>query len=186
MVSAAIADVAWRGARPAAAWRPTRRCWLAGLVPPGAGMGAAMTPATAAITEALPAAAQGVGSAVNDLARELDGAVGIAVIGSALTATYRSHLSLPGLSAAAVRQARDSFRRRRTPRRPGRGSRRAFTDGRRIALLVGTDSVLLAAIVVALLLRRETASPGPAPHTRRPGHRSLVPEPCPARRAART
>ena len=107
-------------------------------------MGAAMTPATTAITEAMPAAAQGVGSAVNDLARELDGAVGIAVIGSALTATYRSHLSLPGLSAAAVRQARDSFRRRRTPRRPGRGSRRAFTDGRRIALLVGTDSVLLA------------------------------------------
>ena len=88
-------------------------------------MGAAITPATTAITEALPAAAQGVGSAVNDLARELGGAVSIAVIGSALTATYRSYLSLPGLPAAAVRQARDSFRRRRTPRRPGRGSRRA-------------------------------------------------------------
>jgi hypothetical protein len=38
---------------------------LAGLIPLGAGMGAAMTPATAAITEGLPAAQQGVGSALN-------------------------------------------------------------------------------------------------------------------------
>ncbi len=40
---------------------------LAGLVPLGVGMGAAMTPATTAITEALPQAEQGVGSALNDL-----------------------------------------------------------------------------------------------------------------------
>ena len=32
-------------------------------------MGAAMTPATSAITEALPAAQQGIGSALNDLSR---------------------------------------------------------------------------------------------------------------------
>jgi hypothetical protein len=48
----------------------------------GAGMGLAMTPATAAITQALPAAEQGVASAVSDLARELGGALGIAVFGS--------------------------------------------------------------------------------------------------------
>jgi hypothetical protein len=154
MVSAAIADVspARSEAGGSLATNATMLARRAG--PARRRHGRGDDPGTTAITEAPPAAAQGVGSAVNDLARELGGAVSIAVIGSALTATYRSHLSLPGLPAAAVRQARDSFRRRRTPRRPGRGSRRAFTDGRRIALLVGASSALLAAIVVALLLRR--------------------------------
>jgi len=55
---------------------------LAGLLPLGAGMELAMTPATTAITDALPVAQQGVGSAMNDLARELGGALGIAVLGS--------------------------------------------------------------------------------------------------------
>ena len=41
-----------------------------GLVVLGAGMGAAMTPATSAITETLPLTQQGVGSAINDLSRE--------------------------------------------------------------------------------------------------------------------
>lgn len=63
--------------------------WLmaAGLVVLGVGMGAAMTPATTAITEALPPSRQGVGSALNDLSREIGGAIGIAVIGSILTST---------------------------------------------------------------------------------------------------
>ena len=62
---------------------------LAGLIPLGAGMGLAMTPATSAITEALPRAQQGVGSAMNDLARELGGALGIAVVGSLQQTVYR-------------------------------------------------------------------------------------------------
>ncbi|WP_276511384.1 MFS transporter, partial [Candidatus Frankia nodulisporulans] len=40
-----------------------------GLYPLGLGMGFAMTPATTAITDSLPPALQGVGSAVNDLSR---------------------------------------------------------------------------------------------------------------------
>ncbi len=59
---------------------------LAGLLPLGAGMGLAMTPAT---TDALPVAQEGVCSAMNDLARELGGALGIAVLGSVLQSTYR-------------------------------------------------------------------------------------------------
>jgi hypothetical protein len=46
-------------------------------------------PATEAIVEALPAERQGVASAINDVARELGGALGIALIGSMLTAGYR-------------------------------------------------------------------------------------------------
>src|SRR6202034_4509792 len=82
---------------------------LAGLIPLGVGMGAAMTPATSAITEALPASQQGVGSALNDLSREVGGALGTAVIGSIVTGVYRSSLTLPGAPAALVDKARASF-----------------------------------------------------------------------------
>jgi EmrB/QacA subfamily drug resistance transporter len=129
---------------------------LAGLVLLGVGMGAAMTPATTAITEALPAAQQGVGSAVNDLARELGGAVGIAVIGSALTATYRSHLGLPGLPAAVAGRARDSLAVAVHLGGPvATQASTAFTEGLHVALLVGAAAALLAAFAVALLLRPE-------------------------------
>ena len=65
-----------------------------------------MTPATTAITDALPAAKQGVGSAINDLARELGGALGIAVLGSLLQSTYRGHLHLDGVPAPVAEHAR--------------------------------------------------------------------------------
>ncbi len=68
------------------------------LVVFGAGMGLAAPPATEAIVEALPRAQQGVASAMNDVSRELGGALGIAVIGSALTAGYRASVD----DAAAV------------------------------------------------------------------------------------
>src|SRR6266566_4673731 len=70
----------------------TSSYWLlaAGLVPLGIGMGLAMTPATSGITAALPASQQGVGSAINDLSREVGGAVGIAVLASILTSAYQS------------------------------------------------------------------------------------------------
>jgi EmrB/QacA subfamily drug resistance transporter len=63
---------------------------LPGLIVIGLGMGLTMTPATEAITETLPLEKQGVASALNDTSRELGGAVGIALLGSVLTAGYRS------------------------------------------------------------------------------------------------
>jgi len=63
---------------------------LAGIVLLGTGAALATTPATAAIVAALPAAKQGVASAVNDAAREVGGALGIAVLGSALTDRYQA------------------------------------------------------------------------------------------------
>ncbi|MGH3230758.1 MAG: MFS transporter, partial [Streptosporangiaceae bacterium] len=59
-----------------------------------------MPPSTSGITSALPAAQQGVGSALNDLSRETGGAVGIAVLASVLTGAYASHLHPAGLPAA--------------------------------------------------------------------------------------
>jgi EmrB/QacA subfamily drug resistance transporter len=128
---------------------------LGGLIVLGAGMGLAMTPATSAVTDALPRQQQGVGSAMNDLARELGGALGIAVLGSVLTSTYRAHLSLPALPRPVAEHARSSLAlaSRVSPDVAAR-AQNAFTDGMCYALLGGAAAVLGAAIAVAALLRR--------------------------------
>jgi EmrB/QacA subfamily drug resistance transporter len=138
--------------------------WLlvGGLVPLGMGMGAAMTPATSAITEALPASQQGVGSAMNDLARELGGALGIAVVGSVLSSTYHSHFALPqtagGLPAELADKARESVAMATHFGGPVAGAgRAAFVDGLHAGLLVGSLAAMLAALGVALLLPRSNA-----------------------------
>jgi EmrB/QacA subfamily drug resistance transporter len=76
----------------------------------GAGMGLVMAPASATIMGSLPAHQAGVGSAVNDTVREVGGALGVAVIGSLVSAGYRSHLHLPaGLPDSAAATARSSI-----------------------------------------------------------------------------
>ena len=139
--------------------------WLlvAGLLPLGIGMGAAMTPATAAITEGLPAAEQGVGSALNDLSREVGGALGIAVIGSMVTAVYRSNLHLGGVPAGLADQARGSFALAIHAGGPVSASAStAFVDGIHAGLLYAAGAALLAAVAVAVLLSgRQAESPAP-------------------------
>lgn len=127
-----------------------------GLIPLGAGMGLAMTPATSAITEALPAAQQGVGSALNDLSRELGGAFGIAVIGSVLTATYRSHLHLSRVSAAVAAKARGSFGvAAHLGGTVTTAAQSAFVSGMHTALYFASGAALLGAVVVAIMLRSD-------------------------------
>jgi len=126
---------------------------LAGLIPLGIGMAAAMTPATAAITEGLPAAQQGVGSALNDLSREVGGALGIAVVGSIVTAVYRANLHLTGIPAAAAGRARGSFAlaiHAGGPVKAAAGP--AFVDGIHTGLLYAAGAALFAAIIVTVLL----------------------------------
>jgi EmrB/QacA subfamily drug resistance transporter len=129
---------------------------LAGLVPLGIGMGAAMTPATSAITEALPQAQQGVGSALNDLSREVGGALGTAVLGSIVTAVYRSSLQLPGVPAPLAHQAQQSFAIAIHAGGPvGTHARTAFVDGIHTGLLYAAGAAVIAAISVATLLSRD-------------------------------
>lgn len=80
---------------------------LPGLLLIGLGMGLTMTPATEAITETLPPAKQGVASALNDTSRELGGAMGVALLGSILTAGYRSSITpkLAGLPPELAKPA---------------------------------------------------------------------------------
>jgi EmrB/QacA subfamily drug resistance transporter len=131
--------------------------WLmaAGLLVLGVGMGAAMTPATTAITEALPAAQQGVGSALNDLSRELGGALGIAVIGSILAATYSSHVNLSGLPSHVVAQVKHSYAiATQLPAPIPDRAHTAFVTAMHIALLTAAGAALIAAVGVVLLLGR--------------------------------
>jgi len=134
--------------------------WLivAGLLPLGAGMGLAMTPATTAITDALPPALQGVASAMNDLSREVGGALGIAVLGSVLNAGYRANLHLTGVPPEVAAKARTSIG---VAAKLGGSvlvqAREAFVSGMREALSCGAIAALVAAVAVATLLRRRTA-----------------------------
>ena len=66
-----------------------------------AGMGLAMAPATDAIMGALPAAKAGVGSAINDVTRQLGGVLGIAIIGSIASSAYTRSMEAAGASDAA-------------------------------------------------------------------------------------
>lgn len=133
-----------------------------GLLPLGIGSGLAMPPATTAITEALPDAEQGVASAMNDLARELGGALGIAVMSSVLTSTYRSHLQLPETPGRIVEAARESVAVATHLGEAGvpapvaehvaAVARRAFVDGLADALQVAALVDLTAAVLVVALL----------------------------------
>jgi EmrB/QacA subfamily drug resistance transporter len=69
-----------------------------------------MAPATSAVMGAVPEAKAGVGSAMNDLLRQLGGALGVAVIGSIINTVYRDRVAdaLAGLPAAAADAAGDS------------------------------------------------------------------------------
>jgi EmrB/QacA subfamily drug resistance transporter len=136
----------------------TSSYWLlaTGLIPLGAGMGLAMTPATSSITSALPASRQGVASALNDLSRELGGAIGIAVMASILTTTYQNHLHLTHLPTAQAGQARASVAVAvHLNRAVAAQAHTAFTDGLHLALLVTAAIVIGAAIATATLLNRE-------------------------------
>ncbi|TDC25874.1 MFS transporter [Streptomyces sp. 8K308] len=127
---------------------------LCGLLPLGAGMGLAMTPATTAITDALPPSQQGIGSAVNDLTRELGGALGIAVLGSIMQSAYRDQLDLSGLPGPVAAQARDSVAVALRLGSPAADrAREAFADGMSTALICAAVVVVCAAAAVAALLR---------------------------------
>ena len=104
-----------------------------GLLISGAGIALAMGPATNQIVSSLPAAKQGVASAVNDTARELGVALGVAVLGSAFNAGYRNDIdTVAGRAPSAPRGAREGLARD-SPCRVGAARPGGFRDRRRCA-----------------------------------------------------
>jgi len=136
---------------------------LGGVLLTGCGMGIATTPATTAIVEGMPRAKQGVASALNDLSRELGGALGIAVLGSLLADRYASGIAeqtaaLPPPAAEAAGSSIGAATQL-APTLPDGASfvaaaQASFAEGLSLALSVAAVAVLATAIVVAALLRR--------------------------------
>jgi Na+/melibiose symporter-like transporter len=77
----------------------------------GTGMANIMPPATESIMSALPREKAGVGSAVSNTIRQVAGALGVAVLGSVLSAVYRADVdgALGGLPAQARDAANESI-----------------------------------------------------------------------------
>jgi len=160
--------------------------WFAlGLVLFAAGMALAGTPATTAITESLPVSKQGVASAVNDTARELGSALGIAILGSVLNQQYRDGMSgaVHGLPPAVADGARSSIAFTQSPAVGQFGSagqhlvsaaQHAYVDGIGAALLIAAGIVAVTAVVVAFL------APAPARSIAVDGNRADVAEDVPA------
>jgi Na+/melibiose symporter-like transporter len=130
----------------------------------GTGMGWGMTPATTAITDALPEAEQGVASAMNDVAREVGGALGIAVLGSMLSSGYRSALVLPPGSERIAAPARESIGVAMKIGGPVRAAARdAFVAGLGHTFTLAAVVMVLgaAAVVTVVRTRREAAASQP-------------------------
>ncbi len=125
-------------------------------------MGTMMAPSTEAVMGAVPPEHAGVGSAMNDVTRQVGGAFGVAIIGSVLTSIYSSRVSsavdaVAGLPTAAADSAKDSvgaaMRVAETlPPQVGEplaeAARNAFTDAFGLAVLVGVGLALTGAALV--------------------------------------
>jgi EmrB/QacA subfamily drug resistance transporter len=131
--------------------------FLAATLVIGLGAALSMTPATNAIVASLPRAKQGVASAVNDTARELGIAFGVALLGSAFNIGYRHDLDahLAGVPTDVARQAREApaIAVQLAGRIPGgtalaNAARDAFTVGMQYALYLGVGLLLLGAAFV--------------------------------------
>lgn len=82
--------------------------WLSALAMMGFGIGAAVTAASSAIMLSAPEDRAGMAASVEEVSYELGGALGIAVMGSLMSAIYTAALVLPG-GLAVDPTARDSL-----------------------------------------------------------------------------
>lgn len=76
----------------------------------GTGLGIVSAAATEAIMSSLPVSKAGVGSSVNDTAREIGGTFGVAVMGSIFNAVYRADVTASFASAPLPEEAKAAVR----------------------------------------------------------------------------
>jgi Na+/melibiose symporter-like transporter len=139
----------------------------------GSGMALNMPTLSAGIVTALPMHKAGVASAVNDTTREVGGAMGIAVVGSVVTAVYRDHAKavLATLPSDAAREARKNVGRatgvaEQMAAGGGDGRsllaavRQSFVDGAHAGLRISAALVLVGVAFIAWRLPPAMASDG--------------------------
>lgn len=137
---------------------------LPGILLLGVGMGLSMSPGTTAITASLPEEKQGVASALNDTVREFGGAIGIALIGSILSAGYASGVksATAGLPAEAAAIVKDGIggAYALAPSLGAQGpavlesARTAFVDGWKLSMWISAALAIATASITATWIPR--------------------------------
>jgi EmrB/QacA subfamily drug resistance transporter len=133
------------------------------LVVMAIGQGMATAPSTGAIVVSLPLDKAGVGSAINDTTRELGGALGVAVFGSVLASRFQTQMASNHVSHAASKSIGAALQNAATlPKAQGVSlidlARHAYTHAFDQTIVFSTIVALLASVLVAWLLRPETAA----------------------------
>jgi EmrB/QacA subfamily drug resistance transporter len=147
----------------------------------GLGMGAVMAPATESIMSVVPREKAGAGAAVNNSVRQVGGALGVAILGSVLAASYSAHLgsaaeALPaGVRAEASQSIVATLEAVRGVQVDGDAdaaqaaagivepAREAFVSAMHVTAVFTAIAALVAAAVVLIWLpgRRRPAAPLP-------------------------
>ncbi|HEX3813080.1 MAG TPA: MFS transporter [Mycobacteriales bacterium] len=136
---------------------------LAAMLPGALGVGMALTVTSDTILASVPKERSGAASAISETGTELGGALGLAILGSILNATYRSRIDLPaGLPHDASGKVRDSLGSalESTATLPARlagqvadTARHAFVDGMHVALLCSAGFAAVVAVSALYTLR---------------------------------
>jgi len=147
------------------AWTPTMAIPLVCLTFFGLSffVGNVMAPATASVMGSVPEEKAGVGSAMNDVNRQVGGALGVAVIGSIISSVYSNHMSgkVSTLPASIGRAAKESIGAAHAiaahlPSTRAHElvstSNHAFTDALGIGFLAASLTAAIAAAIVARFL----------------------------------
>jgi Na+/melibiose symporter-like transporter len=155
----------------------TTPIWVLGVLffVQGAGMGTVMPPSTEAVMSVVPRERAGSGSALTNVARQVSGALGVAVLGSILAQAYRAQLTphLTALPAAAKSAAAGSITgTQAVAAKLGPGSPvarelaafadHAFVHSMHITTLISAAITLLGALVIMIWMPGRGAEAGRA------------------------
>ena len=143
-------------------WQPDTAYWVVGttIFVLAFGLGNTMAPSTDAVMGAVPEGNAGVASAMNDVTRMVAGALGVAIIGSAINTVYGRSMeqAVAGLPPEAANAASNSIgaASRIASMLPAEAVGRladtasvAFSDALNVAVLVSACAALIGAVLIA-------------------------------------
>ena len=183
VVAASLAAIAGGLWQISAASTPTATygAIVAGMLLLGLGCGLLLPTATNSVVGSVPQGDSGIGSATNTVAVQVGGALGVAVIGSAMLDRYQSHMTaaLTGrhLPIAATHTIIGSLGGALTVASRVGGStgallarvaRGAFMNGMQISLAVGALVALAGVLLVLTRLPSRSSQPAPDPNAGKP------------------
>jgi hypothetical protein len=136
-------------------WDTTTELWIVAvtLLCVAAAMANVMAPATGSVMSAVPEEKAGVGSAMNDVVRQVSGAFAVAIIGSVLATVYTSDMgaAVSGLPPQVAGIASDSIGGAlAVAAQLGGPAAQALTSAASSAFIAGMGTALLVAALVAL------------------------------------